>query len=203
MARLRIRKDIIFTSILFIVFALIAGFFKNAEFLYYNIATLAIMYLFIAVYRKSHEISGAIVLGLTFALVLHNLGGNLYFGGVRLYNTWLIGHIFRYDNLVHLVTMFVMGFLIHALLEPHLYQKLKDNKLLYGTVIVIIVLGLGAFYEIMELIAVLFLNAGERVGDYLNNALDLVFNMLGGIIACTIILLRKRANERKAEPRLG
>jgi uncharacterized membrane protein YjdF len=129
--------------------------------------------------------------------VLHNLGGNLYFGGVRLYNIWLIEGILRYDNIVHFVTMFVIAFLVHTLLEPHLYEKLKDNKVLYGTVIVIIVLGLGAFYEILELVAVLFINAGERVGDYLNNALDLVFNMLGAIMACTIILLRKRGLERK------
>lgn len=207
MIKLKLRTDIVFTGILLIVFALIAGFFKNLEFLYYNIVTLAIMFGFIAVYRKNNTIHWSIILGLTFALVLHNLGGNLYFGGVRLYSIWLIGHIFRYDNLVHMTSMFVMAFLIHALISPHLYEKLKGNKLLYGIVVVLIVLGLGAFYEILELMAVLFLNAGERVGDYLNNAFDLVFNMLGATAACTIILLRKRAQERKAKltpgPSLG
>ncbi|MFH0870125.1 MAG: DUF2238 domain-containing protein [archaeon] len=199
MIKLKLRTDVVFTGILLIIFALIALFFKNGEFLYYNIMTLAIMFGFMAIYRKSHDIHWGIVFGLTFALVLHNLGGNLYFGGLRLYNIWLIGHIFRYDNLVHLVSMFVMAFLINSLVEPHLYEKLKGNKLLYGTIVVLLILGLGAFYEILELIAVLFINAGERVGDYMNNALDLVFNMLGGIIACVIILLRKRFLEKRAK----
>ncbi len=41
-------------------------------------------------------------------------------------------------------------------------------------------MGLGAVAEIAELFAVLFFAAGEQVGGYLNNAFDLVFNLLGG-----------------------
>ena len=48
-------------------------------------------------------------------------------------------------------------------------------------------LGVGLINEIVELIAVVFLNAQENVGGYLNNAIDLVYNSIGVIVA--IILL--------------
>ena len=41
--------------------------------------------------------------------------------------------------------------------------------------------------EILEFGAVLFLGAAKAVGDYYNNAWDLVFDMLGSIIACIFI----------------
>ena len=49
-------------------------------------------------------------------------------------------------------------------------------------------MGVGAFNEILELIAVVFLGAAEQVGDYFNNALDLFFNLIGSTIACFFII---------------
>ncbi len=49
-------------------------------------------------------------------------------------------------------------------------------------------MGFGAFNEIIELLAVLLFDATQQVGGYLNNALDLVFNLIGSIIACFFII---------------
>ncbi|MBT4322356.1 hypothetical protein HOD53_04225, partial [Candidatus Woesearchaeota archaeon] len=70
-------------------------------------------------------------------------------------------------------------------------KKLFDqNKLLFLFTLILITSGLGAVYEIIELFAVYFLNASEAVGTYYNNALDLIFNLIGSLFAA-IWLIRK------------
>ena len=48
-------------------------------------------------------------------------------------------------------------------------------------------MGTGALNEVLEFGAVILFGAAKQVGDYLNNALDLVFNLTGSIIACFFI----------------
>jgi flagellar biosynthesis protein FlhB len=48
-------------------------------------------------------------------------------------------------------------------------------------------LGVGLINEIVELTAVVYLNAQEGVGDYLNNAIDLVYNSIGVIVTVVIL----------------
>ena len=129
--------------------------------------------------------------GLSFAQLIHVLGGNLYFNNIRLYDTWLIGHIIRYDNFVHFVTTFIIALAIYEMLKSYLHEKMHYNKIVLYLLIVLIVSGIGAMNEIMELGAVLFFNAAGRVGDYLNNAFDLVFNFLGSSAAAIYILSKK------------
>jgi hypothetical protein len=49
----------------------------------------------------------------------------------------------------------------------------------------------------LEFTAVVFLGAQESVGNYLNNALDLVFNLLGSIIAVFFIFPYHRKRQSK------
>jgi hypothetical protein len=53
--------------------------------------------------------------------------------------------------------------------------------------LILISLGIGALNELIELIAVVFLGATEGVGGYINNALDIVFNLFGAVISCIYI----------------
>ena len=53
--------------------------------------------------------------------------------------------------------------------------------------LILMALGVGAINEIIEFIAVEFLEAAQQVGDYENNAKDLVFNLFGSFIASLII----------------
>ena len=75
----------------------------------------------------------------------------------------------------------------YNLLNPHLDKKIKHNKILLSLIIILIASGIGAFNEIIEFFAVVFFNAAKGVGGYFNNALDLVFNLIGAIIASFII----------------
>jgi len=46
-------------------------------------------------------------------------------------------------------------------------------------------------------VAVVFIGAQETVGDYFNNTLDLVFNMIGAVIACFFIFPYHRKRQAK------
>lgn len=65
--------------------------------------------------------------------------------------------------------------------------KIKHHPALFSLLLILIALGIGALNEILEFGAVVFLDAQEAVGDYFNNAADLVFNLIGSVIAVIFI----------------
>lgn len=170
---------------------------QNYEFLYYSIV-MAVLMMITVFYNKKLHLSAYALGGLSLVGLLHLLGGYLYIGTTRLYDFWLISGIFKYDNLVHLVGIFVVTILVYNLLQPHLEKKIRYNKFLLSILLILIALGVGAFNEILELGAVIFLNAAEGVGGYLNNALDLVFNLFGSLLACIIIMGYHLKNKKES-----
>lgn len=176
-----------FTVAYLAFFTVLAIVNRNFEFLYYTFIMSAIIFIIVFYHKKIH-LSMHLFFGLTILGVLHIFGGNIHIGGIRLYELWLLPNIFRYDNLVHSFGTFVATFAVYSLLRPHLDVKIKHNYFLLALLLISITMGFGAFNEILELGAVLFLGAAEQVGDYFNNAFDLVFNLLGSIVACVIIL---------------
>jgi uncharacterized membrane protein YjdF len=181
---------LIFTGAYLLFFALYGLFKGNKEFVYYGIIVLVIFVLLVR-YHKTLQLSFSSLVGLSFAQLIHVLGGNLYIHGIRLYDTWLIENIVKYDNFVHFVTSFILVLAVYDMVKNYLHEKMHYNKIVLYLLMVFIVLGIGAINEIMELGAVLFFNAGDRVGDYLNNAFDLVFNFLGSSVAMIWILSKK------------
>ncbi|PJE58032.1 MAG: hypothetical protein COU81_02860, partial [Candidatus Portnoybacteria bacterium CG10_big_fil_rev_8_21_14_0_10_36_7] len=118
-------------------------------------------------------------------------------GATQLYYVYLIPGIFRYDNLVHSFGVFLATFAIYGLVRPYLLKKTEHNSFVFCFILVSSAMGVGAFNEIIELIAVLFFNAQQGVGEYLNNAFDLVFNLFGTLVACFVIMkyhLRSNGN---------
>ncbi len=138
-------------------------------------------------FHKTLHIAPSIIAGLSVLGLLHVAGINIAVHGVRLYDLWFIQDILRYDNIIHLWGSFVLGLIIYSLLAPHLDQKIKHNLFLLALLIILLTIGVGVLNEIMELFAVVFLNAGKEIGDYMNNALDLLFNLLGAIPAGIIM----------------
>lgn len=179
-----------FTVGYLVFFGIIALLNRNYEFLYY-IAVISGLVFIVLLYHKQIQLSTTILAGLSFVGLLHVLGGSMYFDGVRLYDIWLFPHFFKYDNLVHFSGLFIATLVAYNLLYPHLDQKLYHHPLLLSLLLVLVASGIGAINEILELGAVLYLNAGPDVGDYLNNAFDLLFNLLGAIFACAFIMWRR------------
>ena len=183
-----------FTAIYLIFFTIIAMMRKNYEFLYYGVIVLIIFSLLV-IYRKKLYLSLTSLLGLSLAQLIHVLGGNLYIGQVRLYDYWIIENVLRYDNVVHTFTTIILALAVYDILKIYLHEKMHYSKTILILLLVLIVSGIGAFNEIMELGAVIFFHAQDRVGDYMNNAFDLVFNLVGSTIGSIIIISRKEYRE--------
>lgn len=127
-------------------------------------------------------------------IILNILGYLIYIGDIKLYDFWL-NKYFRFDNLIHFVGALTLVTYLYYYLLPHFNPKTKIQKNLFTLNIVFLILGLGAFHEIIELFGVLFFNAADKIGDYLNNALDLLYNFLGGIFAIIVIKLIDKKNK--------
>jgi putative membrane protein len=118
---------------------------------------------------------------------LHLAGGNLSYQGTRFYDIIilpLVGepyNILKYDQLVHIYGFFVATLTIYYVLKP-LLKSNHGSRVALSVVVVMAGLGLGALNEIVEFAATVIMpNTG--VGSYINNALDLVTDFIGAIIA--------------------
>ena len=119
--------------------------------------------------------------------LMHLAGGNLYFNGIKLYDIYSFQNFIRYDQIVHTLGFFVATFVSYSLIRPYLDIRVKHHPLILSIILILIASGFGAINEVLEFAAVLFLGAAQAVGDYYNNAWDLVFNLLGTIAACLFI----------------
>ncbi len=181
----KIRFILVFIAVYMIVFAVIAAMRWNYEFLYYTMFLTAAI-IILAHYYKRLNVTPGLMAGLALLGLMHVAGGNIYFDGMRLYDVRFIG-ILGYDSVMHAFGAFMAAFVGYNIFYPHLDEKIKNNKILLGLLVVLVAMGVGAANEIIEFGAVVFLGAEKQVGDYLNNALDLVFNLAGAVTACICI----------------
>jgi len=165
---------------------------QNYEFLLYTVV-LGIFIFAIAKTDKIFNYSNIAKWGLTLWLFLHLSGGSFYIGQTKLYDLVLIKligepyNILRYDQLIHFYCYVVITLLFFPIILS--FCKKNPNKFLLGLTLTLAGLGIGAINEIIEFSTVaLFGTTG--VGNYTNNALDLVFNLIGAFSA-TMICLRK------------
>ncbi len=154
--------------------------------------------------QRSVQFGPPILWGLTVWGFLHMAGGNVSLGEDVLYGLMLIPvyeplHILRYDQVVHLFGFGVATLICHHLLCPYLKEGVGRTGCLFF-LIVLMGSGFGALNEIVEFIAVLtFPETG--VGGYKNTLVDLVFNLLGGVIAATWLTASGRlGGEAKVAP---
>jgi len=176
-----------------LIFTIIFVAKGNYEFLTYTL-TIGILIWVIAKTDKIFHYPQIAKIGFAVWLLLHFLGGSIKIGATRLYDFMLIPilgeplNIFRYDQFMHAFCYFVFIFFVYAIVNGSL--KEKANKWIIAFIIILIAEGIGAVNEIIELSTVVFFNS-QGVGNYFNNALDLVFNFIGACIGAWIIL-RKR-----------
>jgi len=114
-------------------------------------------------------------------------GGVIFFNGVRLYD--LAFGFIKYDSIVHFLGSLTIVFVVYSLIHNYFYNPTKpDSKNLF-LILVLMTAGAGTLIELIELIAVIFFNAGVGVGDYMNNAIDLLVNFLGALAGSLIVVL--------------
>jgi len=162
---------------------------KNFEFLAYN-AVILLLVLFIYFYRHGIKLPNMIIMGLLLMILLYFMGSEVHINGIVLWD-YKFG-IMEYDNFVHAFDSFVLVFLSYNLLSSHIYDSIKMKSVNLAVLLILVTLGLGSIWETIEFCAVTFIKS-TTVGDYVNNALDLVFNLIGAIIgAVSLVIYRKR-----------
>jgi len=169
---------------------------QSYEFLWY-IAVMIFFFALIAVTLHRSHFTNTILWGLSIWGLLHVMGGGVPVGDSVLYAYHIIplydagGEFFilKFDQLVHAFGFGVSTLVVYHLLKPYLNER-TNWKVIYPLIIAA-AMGLGALNEIVEFTAVVsFSNTG--VGGYVNTGLDLVFNMLGAIVATIFIHLRRK-----------
>jgi len=181
------KKDLpIFLSILIVgLFTIFFIFTKNYEFISY-IITLGILIFFILKTDKYFHYSQLAKWGFLIWVILHMAGGSIYVFGTKLYGLMLISligepfNILKYDQVVHFFCYLVFTSFVYSIIKS--FTKKNSNKIIVGIITILAAVGVGAFNEIIEFSAVVFFGA-TGVGGYYNNALDLIFNFLGSLVA--------------------
>ena len=124
--------------------------------------------------------------------------GHLAGMGVQLDGSPLYGHILwqlpthlpvlRYDQLVHMFGFGVSTYLMYQLIA----HRLKPvSRFSLGLVVLMAGLGIGAMNEIVEF-GISELVPNNSIGQYENTSLDLVADLLGGLIALGYAFNAKR-----------
>jgi putative membrane protein len=182
---------------LFTAFFLIKG---NYEFLFYAF-TLGIVCFIIERTDRIFTYPPLAKIGFNLWVFLHFSGGAFNIAGTKLYDTVLISiigepfNLLKYDQVIHGYCYFVITLFMYSVV---LYISDRQAPIFLVSLITVLAgASIGAINEIIEFASVVFLDAGQAVGGYYNNALDLVFNFIGAVIAVIIVV---RRNPQKPIP---
>ncbi len=166
----------------------------NYEFLLYLFVVLALAIAVCIAQRRVH-FPPFVLWHLVVWVTLHLAGGNLSFAGTKLYDVILYQfidepyHILRFDQVVHVYGFFAATLASYYVLKPLLKKEHHACALFF--IVILAGLGLGALNEIVEFPATLLVPR-TGVGGYINNALDLVADLLGAIIAMIYLWRREQ-----------
>lgn len=179
---------ILFSIFLLSLFEIILLINGKTELAYYNFMLL-LMFILISFLFFKFKIPIFYLIGLLFVGLLNVIGGLVFIDGVRLYDTYF--WFFKLDMLIHFIALFFTTLIIFFILGNFIEKKSKNKYKIYLIIVSgLSALGIGAFFEILEFLGVVILkNSG--VGDYVNNVLDLIFNLLGIFFASLFILFKR------------
>ncbi len=125
-------------------------------------------------------------------------GGVLLVDGVPLYTAALIGDL-RYDKIFHVLASVALTIVAWEAMKRWAGDGYHHGGLLLYTWLV--AMGGGAVVEIAELIGSTLSNVS--VGDYGNNALDLVANALGATVGIALVWWYEHGQEAHANTGFG
>lgn len=177
-----------FTIIYMVISGVVAWFSGNSEFMIYLFLLIFLSGVILKIHRR---VGFPQLLLWAFSLwgLAHMMGGTFIVASTRdiLYNYWLLPDFVRYDQLVHAggfgVTAWACWLCLKAIQPETLPTAGPLSLALFAS------LGLGALNETIEFLLTLILPE-TNVGSFSNLGWDLVFNLLGGLAAITIIRLR-------------
>ncbi len=195
----------LFSALYIVGFLTLALWRGNTEFLFYGAVMLVLIGLVLWADVKA-RFSGPVLWMLSVWGLLHMAGGVLHLTQdgkrVALYSYWLVPEILKYDKLVHFYGFFVATLAVWEALRRFLSPAVRPGLALF-VIVGAAGMGLGAFNEVIEYAAT-EISPETNVGDYKNNARDLVANMLGAALACVIVWVRiHKAQSAEHRARIG
>lgn len=161
----------------------------NTEFMYY-VKVMVVLMMVVAIVHMRVRLTTPTLWMLSIWGLAHMAGGLVHVGepaGV-LYNFWLLGEAngrgIKFDQLVHAYGFGVTTYVCWQCFRPALASPRPTIGL--ALLAALASAGLGALNEIVEFTATQIMDK-TNVGDYENNAWDLVFNMAGALITAGLI----------------
>ena len=183
-------KSVLVAIFLLFIFEIILLINNKTELAFYNGILLSLFIIVFFLYSK-FEIPKNYMSGLVLIGFLNMIGGLIKIDNIRLYDYFFLGFL-RWDMMLHFVSLFLITSIIYFIYDKYFTIKNKKRRIIET---VFFALGLGAFFEIVELAGVVLLG-NQGVGNYLNNAIDLVSNLVG-IIAASIVYYFKQRKKVK------
>lgn len=182
---------VIFNAIYILAFSLVALRGKNYEFLLYAVIVILVAG-WVLYKQRTTQLSAELLWCLSVWGLLHMAGGNVTIdnAGHILYELQIIPVVLRYDQLVHAFGFGTATLVLHHILRPYLKPHLPHWWPL-AILIVLMGSGIGAMNEIIEFIAEKTLE-DTHVGGYDNTMLDLVFNLIGGVLAVLLLSVKRK-----------
>ncbi len=158
---------------------------SSLTFIYLGL-TLLLLVVF-GVFHRLTKFSTTLLWVMAFVGLFNMVGGVVLTDGSPLYAAGFVGPI-PYDKVFHAVAAFGLAFVAWHVLT----RFAGDGYNLKGLAVInfLVVMGGGAVVEIGELIGTAI--SDVSVGDYGNNALDLVANALGAAVGCLVIYWQDR-----------
>lgn len=150
------------------------------EFFVYAVAILIVI-LFAWILTRQINIHSKLLIFAEIIILIHFAGGLIILNESRLYDNIFFG--IRFDKYSHIIQTFMGGFILYELHFKKLNLKwwIKDIQLM------MMILGIGAVFEIVEYLVTLTVDI-NGVGDYDNNMQDMISNFIG--VAVSILFIR-------------
>ena len=182
----------LFTSVFILL--IIYAIFRNIFYFPDLITSIIIIFLLYKYFNKL-ELNNFIFFLLFLALLFHDFGVFGFYNKSPLY--------FQYDNLTHFIGGIALGIFF-----INFFKKNIDGKLLIIFLALLSALGVGAVVEIIEYSGYLYLGQGDGffyfggkgdlgrrnsiTGAWANSSIDMVLNLVGGIIGIISYLIYKK-----------
>ena len=193
----------LFYTVIAVVWAFAAG---NDEFKFY-LLVLPLFFLVIGYLHFRIRFSTGLLWCLSVLTLMHMLGGLVLVsrsapteGKRLLYNLWLIEDVFKYDHLVHMFGGGIASWFCWQVLRRMWGNKSWLFRRQHPRPVVLMIcalagFGIGSINEVMEFAATRMVD-DANVGGYANNALDLIANTAGGLIAAFLLWKLERPDAK-------
>jgi hypothetical protein len=156
----------------------------------------AVLFVVFWLIHRSVRFPLPVLWGLALIGLGNMLGGVLLVNGEPLYMTPVLGSM-RYDKIFHAAASAIGVWACWVALRAWAGPESSRGGLMVASLLML--MGAGAFVELGEFAGTAF-NPDVNVGDYGNNMLDMVANLVGGLVGLTVIAFWSSAAAARIAP---